>query len=127
MVQVMTYVVVLVSVSCNAVAQLMLRSAMLNFNRSTAIPPVARALQLALSAELLSGLALFGLSILSWLYVLSRLPVSIAYPMASLGYIVAAALAHFVLREPVTWLQAAGILVICVGVALIAVANRGVS
>ena len=122
-----TYLVVLVSVSCNAAAQLMLRSAMLNFNRSAAAAPAARALQLVLSVELLSGLALFGLSIMSWLYVLSRLPVSIAYPMASLGYVIAAAMAHFLLREPVTWLQAAGIFVICVGVAMIAVANRGVN
>ena len=79
-----------------------------------------RMLALAFSPLLMGGLVLFGFSILAWLVVLSRLPVSIAYPMASLGYVVAALLGVVFLREPVHVLQIVGIVVICLGVGLIA-------
>jgi len=80
----------------------------------------SRMLALAFSPPLMGGLVLFGFSILAWLVVLSRLPVSIAYPMASLGYVVAALLGVVFLREPVHVLQIVGIVVICLGVGLIA-------
>ena len=77
-------------------------------------------LALVFSPPLMGGLLLFGFSLLAWLVVLSRLPVSIAYPMASLGYVVAALLGVVFLREPVHVLQIVGIVVICLGVCLIA-------
>ncbi len=57
---------------------------------------------------------------LRWLVVLSRLPVSIAYPMASLGYFVAASLGVLFLREPIHVLQIVGIVVICLGGGVVA-------
>ncbi len=116
----MIYGVVLISVTFNAIAQLLLRVAMMTFNTTLAQPMPSRLLALAFSPPLLLGLILFGLSILSWLVVLSRLPVGIAYPMASLGYIVATLLGVVILKEPVHILQIGGIVLICSGVALIA-------
>ena len=118
--QFMIYGVVLISVTFNAIAQLLLRVAMMTFNTTLAQPMPSRLLALAFSPPLLLGLILFGLSILSWLVVLSRLPVGIAYPMASLGYIVATLLGVVILKEPVHILQIGGIVLICSGVALIA-------
>lgn len=117
----MIYGVVVVSVTCNAIAQLLLRVAMMAFNTVGATQPMAsRVIGLALSPSLLGGLFLFGLSVLAWLVVLSRLPVGIAYPMASLGYIVATVLGVIVLKEQVHLLQIIGIVLICTGVAFIA-------
>jgi drug/metabolite transporter (DMT)-like permease len=118
--QLMIYGVVLISVTFNAIAQLLLRVAMMTFNTTLAQPMPSRLLALAFSPPLLLGLILFGLSILSWLVVLSRLPVGIAYPMASLGYIVATLLGVVILKEPVHILQICGIVLICSGVILIA-------
>lgn len=119
--QLMIYGVVLISVTFNAVAQLLLRVAMMTFNTSLVAQPMpSRLLALAFSPPLLLGLVLFGLSVLSWLVVLSRLPVGIAYPMASLGYIVATLLGMVILKEPVHILQIVGIVLICSGVAFIA-------
>jgi drug/metabolite transporter (DMT)-like permease len=119
--QLAIYGIVIVSVTCNAIAQLLLRIAMISFNLSAGTQPIqARIIGLALSLPLIAGLFLFGLSILSWLVVLSRLPVGIAYPMASLGYIVATILGVVILKEPVHQLQIIGIVLICSGVAFIA-------
>ena len=117
----MIYGIVVLSVTFNATAQLLLRLAMVDFNTASPSQPlVSRMMALAFSPPLMGGLVLFGFSILAWLVVLSRLPVSIAYPMASLGYVVAALLGVVFLREPVHVLQIVGIVVICLGVGLIA-------
>ncbi|MGP8025795.1 MAG: EamA family transporter [Acidocella sp.] len=117
----MIYGIVVLSVTFNATAQLLLRMAMVDFNTTSPSQPlVSRMLVLGFSPPLMGGLVLFGFSILAWLVVLSRLPVSIAYPMASLGYVMAALLGVVFLREPVHVLQIVGIVVICLGVGLIA-------
>jgi len=118
--QLAIYAIVVLSVTFNAIAQLLLRLAMVGFNATSSQPVMSRIFELALSPPLLGGLILFGFSILSWLVVLSRLPVGIAYPLASLGYVVAVVLGAVFLKEPVHILQIAGILVICTGVAMIA-------
>lgn len=69
---------------------------------------------------LLGGLALYSISIVVWLIVLSRAEVSAAYPLASLGFIITAVIAYFLLGEQVTFMRLSGILLICLGVILVA-------
>jgi drug/metabolite transporter (DMT)-like permease len=54
-----------------------------------------------------------------WLAVLSRVNLSWAYPMLSLGYILVLLFSALVLREPVSALRWIGALVVVVGVFLI--------
>jgi drug/metabolite transporter (DMT)-like permease len=112
---------VIASVSLNAFAQIALRKAMLV---AAPLPPlqapVALALHLAGNIYLWGGLVCFAGSILLWLGVLSRMPVSAAYPMASLGYVVAAASGFVFLGETVTLTRALGLLLICFGVFVVA-------
>ena len=44
----------------------------------------------------------YGVSLIVWILGLSRVPVSIAYPMLSLGYVVNAIAAHYLFGEAVT-------------------------
>lgn len=75
----------------------------------------------ALSSPLVwLGLGLYGASAVLWLWVLSRLDVSLAYPLVSLGFVVTFALGIVWLGEPFTWLKAAGCALIVVGVGLLA-------
>lgn len=67
-----------------------------------------------------AGLMLYGLSAVLWLWVLSRLDVSLAYPMVSLGFVVTLAVGVLFLGEPFSWLRAAGCGLILAGVALLA-------
>lgn len=114
-------VLVIASVTFNAMAQVLLRKAML-----TAAPlppldtPVQLLLHLAANLYLWGGLVCFAGSILVWLGVLSRIPVSVAYPMASLGYIVAAIGGAVFLGEVITLWRAVGLLLICAGVFVVA-------
>jgi drug/metabolite transporter (DMT)-like permease len=67
-----------------------------------------------------AGLLLYVLGALAWLLLLSRMPLSIAYPMISIGYVVVVLLSALVLREKVRWrLTIPGLLLIVTGVALI--------
>ena len=115
------FAVVLASVTLNAAAQVILRKAMLS---AAPLPPldapVTLALHLAGNLYLWLGMICFAGSILLWLGVLSRIPVSAAYPLASLGYIIAAASGVVFLGETVTLMRAAGLVLICIGVFVVA-------
>lgn len=62
------------------------------------------------------ALCAYGLSVLVWVIGLSRMPVSQAYPILSLGYVLTAALAWPLLGETVSLQRFVGILVIVLGV-----------
>ena len=62
------------------------------------------------------GLACYGVSLLMWLAALSRLPVSVAYPMLSVGYVVNAAAAAFLYGEALTMQKMIGIALVSIGV-----------
>jgi len=55
-----------------------------------------------------------------WLWVLSRLDVSLAYPLVSLGFVVTLALGVVWLGEPLSWTRVAGCGLIVAGVWLLA-------
>ena len=77
-------------------------------------------MKIASSPFILSGLACYGVSVVVWILGLSRVPVSIAYPMLSVGYIVNAFAAWFLFGESVTAQKLVGIGFIVVGVYLVA-------
>jgi len=77
-------------------------------------------LKLASEPYILAGLACYAVSVVVWIMALSRVQVSIAYPMLSIGYIVNALAARALFDEPVTALRAGGILIIIIGVCIVA-------
>jgi len=66
------------------------------------------------------GAACYGISLVVWILGLSRVPVSIAYPLLSVGYIINAIAAHYLFGESVTLTRWLGIGFIVVGVWLVA-------
>ena len=66
------------------------------------------------------GLGLYGLSTLLWLWVLSRLDVSLAYPLVSLGFVVTMAVGVLWLGEPFSWVRVGACSLIVIGVCLLA-------
>ena len=75
---------------------------------------------LALEPRILAGIACYVVGLVVWILALSKTPVSIAYPMVSLGFALNALLAWWLLGEAVTPMRMAGIGVIIVGVYLVA-------
>ncbi|MCC7327371.1 MAG: EamA family transporter [Burkholderiales bacterium] len=66
------------------------------------------------------GVACYVVSLVVWIMGLSRVPVSIAYPMLSLGYVINAVAAHYLFGEAVTATRWIGIGFIVLGVWLVA-------
>ena len=77
-------------------------------------------LKLAFNPYILGGLACYAVSLVVWLMALSRVEVSVAYPMLSVGFAINAVLAWWLLGEPVTLQRLAGIAIIIVGVTIVA-------
>jgi drug/metabolite transporter (DMT)-like permease len=63
---------------------------------------------------------MYGVSSLFWLFILSKLPLSLAYPLVSMGYVLVVFFSWLLLREQVGIGRMVGVAVICCGVALLA-------
>jgi len=68
---------------------------------------------------ILLGESLYLAGAFLWLIVLTKIDLSVAYPMLSLGYVFILFFSALWLHEPVTWVNTAGVLLICAGVALV--------
>lgn len=73
-----------------------------------------------LNPYIISGVALYGLATLLWLYVLSKEELSLVYPLQSITYVLGTILAIFVFHENVSLLRWIGIAVIIAGATLVA-------
>src|SRR3954462_9162432 len=102
---------ILAGVLLNATAQLLLKAG------TNAMPLGTRR---AIEPHILAGLACYVISVVVWVVALSRVPVSIAYPMLSIGYVVNALAAHYLFGEALSAMRMTGIGVIIVGVFLVA-------
>lgn len=76
-----------------------------------------------LTPTVVAGIAVYALSSVFWLMVLSRVDLAIAYPLGASSYVLIGA-AGAVMGEAVTPLRMAGMGVIAIGVALIGVGGR---
>jgi len=89
----------------------------LSIEASTLVATGARVLT---QWPILAGLACYVISVGVWLVALSRVEVSLAYPMLSLGYVVNAVAAYWLFGEALGPMRCAGIAIILVGVFVIA-------
>ncbi len=117
-----TFMFLLTGVLLNAGAQLLLKAGVaplgaLSVDASTLLATGARVLT---QWPILAGLACYVLSVGVWLVALSRVEVSLAYPMLSLGYVVNAVAAYWLFGEALGPMRCAGIAIILVGVFVVA-------
>lgn len=113
---------ILTGVLLNAAAQLLLKAgarsiAGLQFTLANAGTIAGR---VAFNLPIIGGLACYAISVIVWILALSRVEVSMAYPMLSVGYVVNAVLAWWLFGEQIGAARIAGIGIIIVGVWLVA-------
>jgi multidrug transporter EmrE-like cation transporter len=118
----LTFSLVLAGVLLNAAAQLLLKAGTnrvgeFAFAMDNLVPVGAK---LAMNPFILGGLACYVVSVVVWILALSRVPVSVAYPMLSIGYIVNALAAWMLFGESLGAQKLVGIGFIVVGVWLVA-------
>ena len=78
-----------------------------------------RGLELLAVPSLWYALCAYGLSVIVWLVGLSRVPVSQAYPLLSLGYVINIGLAWWLLGEVPNVQRVGGIAIIVLGVVVV--------
>jgi multidrug transporter EmrE-like cation transporter len=106
----------------NAAAQLLLKAGtnalgVLTLSRETWADTL---LSMATQSHFVLGIGCYALSVVVWIFGLSRVPVSMAYPLLSVGYVVNAVAAHYLLGEAVSMSRWLGIGFIVIGVTLVA-------
>ncbi|MHB9117592.1 MAG: SMR family transporter [Burkholderiales bacterium] len=118
----LSFSLVLTGVLLNAAAQLLLKAGtnsigQFAFSRDNILPV---GWQLATEPHIFGGLSCYAVSVVVWIMALSRVEVSIAYPMLSIGYVVNAAAAWWLFGEAVSPARLIGIGIIIVGVYIVA-------
>jgi len=113
---------VMTGVLLNAVAQLALKASVsetgvINLDMQSLFTTAG---SLVANLWLWLGLLCYAVSVVVWLLALSRVDVSIAYPMLSVGYIVNAVAAWQLFGEPMNIGKVVGIGIIIVGVYVLA-------
>ena len=117
-----TWVLILTGVGLNAAAQLLLKVAtrplahVSEFSTDTLGTSVVILLK---SLPFWTGMVCYAASVCVWLAALAKAPVSTAYPMLSLGYVVVAAVSVIWLGEGMPPAKVLGIALICAGVILV--------
>ncbi len=112
---------ILAGVLLNALAQLTLKQGMRSIGQfSFSMDSLFRmTTTIGLNPYVLVGLSCYVVSVVIWLLVLSRVEVSYAYPLLSVGYVVTALAGWLLFDESMSLLRWSGIGVICFGVWLI--------
>ena len=117
-----SWALIFTGVLLNAAAQLLLKAgtnAVGQFEYSAQnILPVS--MKLAFEPHIAGGLACYVVSLIVWIMGLSRVEVSIAYPMLSIGYVLNAVAAWYLFGESLTAQKLVGIAFIVAGVFLVA-------
>jgi multidrug transporter EmrE-like cation transporter len=105
----------------NAIAQLLLKAGtnVLGVITLTRDNWAGQFWRMALEPHFVAGVACYGISLIVWILGLSRVPVSVAYPMLSIGYVINAVAAYYLFGESVSVTRWLGIGFIIVGVWLV--------
>ncbi|GEM_PF-249280 len=83
--------------------------------------PVSLVVRIAKDGPLaILGIVLYAISAVFWLIVLSRVDLSVAYPMVAVGYVVVVFYSWLVFKENVRWFSWIGLALIVIGVIITA-------
>lgn len=116
-----SFALILTGVLLNAAAQLLLKAGTnavghFEFHLDNLVPV---GIKLAFQPYIMGGMACYAVSLVVWIMALSRVPVSIAYPMLSIGYVINAFIAWQWFGEALAAQKLVGIGFIVIGVVLV--------
>jgi len=112
----MVYVLLLINISLLVTGQVLWKMAVTGIEQWS----ISTAIGVIFSPLFIGGASLYVIATGLWLVILSKLPLSVAYPSQSIGYVFGAILALFIFRETISITQWGGMAVIIFGVYLVA-------
>jgi len=110
-------IVILITVFMSACAQLLLKMGMnkSEVNGGLFDDGVMSLIQTLFSPLVFSGIMVYGVSVLVWLWVLSKVDLSIAYPFVGISFIFTLLFGVFLLDESLNVFKVIGTIMIAVG------------
>jgi multidrug transporter EmrE-like cation transporter len=115
------FVFALIGVALNTAAQLFLKATTNRVGEISLDKPILNtAFSIGSVPAFYAGMACYAISIVVWLVALSKLPVSVAYPLLSVGYVFNAILAYALFDESLSMQKLIGIGFIILGVVIVA-------
>lgn len=114
-------ILILISILLGVLGQLSMKRGMsrIGFISLDLSTLASNLLRMITAPLVLLGLSLYAISTIFWLMVLSRVDLSYAYPMISIGYVFILLLSWIFLNEHISLVRVLGVLLICGGVLLI--------
>jgi multidrug transporter EmrE-like cation transporter len=114
--------IILLTVSVSACAQLLLKLGMKEIDTANGMLSngISSLLHVIFSPLVFSGLTVYGLSTIAWLWVLSKVDLSIAYPFLGISFIFTLLFGVFLLDEELSAYKLIGTLMIVMGCFLVA-------
>jgi len=92
-------------------------------NRTVSFDSLGAIIRVMLSPYIISGLFLYGMATVLWLFILTKVPLSVAYPIQSIAYIIAVFGAYFFFQEEITLWKIIGVILIMAGVSFIGISE----
>ena len=115
------FIFIISSVLLNAFAQILLKAGMKQFGNIDLKNNIMNTcISIAFNPYIISGFIAYGVSILLWLWVLSKVDVSLAYPFQALGYIVVTILAWIIFQENISYIRIIALIFITIGLIILA-------
>ena len=111
---------ILGTVTLSAFAQVALKIGTKSLSSAAGKDVPAVIVSVASSPFIWLGLAIYGASVLAWLWVLSKTDVSVAYPFVGISFVLTAVMGAVLLHENVSLLRIAGTALVIFGCILIA-------
>lgn len=111
--------IILLTILFNSLSQILLKVGAQKIGSGYTPNSLQNILAVLVSPAIFFGLILYIASFALWILVLSKVEVSVAYPMLSIGYIFVALLAFFYLNEPLTLNKIFSISLIIIGVIML--------
>ncbi len=110
------YFMLIFALIANAVANILLKEGM-KARQLDISNPLDTFLQIALNPVVITGVIFFGLNLLAYSFVLSKVKLSIAYPlMTSIGFLIVLTYSFFKLGEDISVMHLGGVGCILIGV-----------
>lgn len=117
-----SFAMIFLSIFIAVAGQFFLKTGMTHVGRissASIAAPIQTVMSIARVYQVWLGLLFYGLSALVWLVVLSRVDLSLAYPMVGFSYVLVLLISAILLKEHVGYLRWLGAFIICFGVFLI--------
>jgi multidrug transporter EmrE-like cation transporter len=113
------FLMMFISIGLAIAGQLFMKQGMMMVGKFPITELFTRFFAIVFQPYVFIGIFLYALSSVFWLVVLSRIELSLAYPIVSIAYVVVALFSFFVFKENVSFIRWVGIMTIILGVFLV--------